>query len=272
MIQLDEMQFHDSRGIPFEYEGVHSGSRLAGLSMNVTFYTADDISWVEDLLEKGTVEVDDPFAGRSYQATLARELSSYTEGIPGRSYQFEVKEVDEVPSFEVLEIEGQPFPVLRNTESVVDDHIGFHILLRLNQEGFEEFQRLIKPGPIVIRRISVDDNPISRRFGGALYWSSHQENSLTFYKQIARFYPEEVPLGKGVIAPDQELRALQELVMALSARYEALLDILLESDHISKDSVDTLVADDWRSLIEDARRISLRSKLKKVEDADLELD
>ena len=62
------------------------------------------------------------------------------------------------------------------------------------------------------------------------------------------------------------------MVMALTARYEALLEILAESGHISRDNVDTLMTDDWRGLTEDARRILLISKLTEVEDADLELD
>lgn len=272
MIKIEEVEFRDSAGAPFEYGGIHSGSLLAGMRMNVTAYTEDEISLVEELIEKSTVTVEDPFAGRSYQATLTRQSSSYTQGLPRRHYQFEVKEVDEAPTFEVLEIEGHSFSVLRNRESADDDAIGIHVLLRLTQEEFEKLQSLIKPGPIALRRIGIDDSPISRRFGGALWWSSHEENSQKFYKQIVRFYPEEYSPGKWGIASAQEQRALAEIVIALSARYEALLEILAESGHISKDDVHTLITDDWRSLTEDARRILLVSKLTEVEDADLELD
>ena len=271
MIKLDDVKFQDSAGAPFEYEGIHSGSRLAGMSMNVTVFTEDDISLVDGLIANSTVTVEDPFVGRSYQATLTRQSSSHTQGRPERRYHLEVKEVDEAPAFEVLEIEGHSFPVLRNRESDDGDVIGIHILLRLTQEEFEKLQDLMKAGPIALRRIGIDDSPISRRLGGAIYWSSHQENSQTFYKQIVRFYPEEHSPGRLSIASGQEQQALAEMVIALTARYEALLEILAESGHISKDNVDRLMTDDWRGLTEDARRILLVSKLTEVEDADLEL-
>ena len=272
MIKIEESHFRDPYGVPFEYEGIHSGSRLAGMSMNVTTYTEEEISLVEELIEKATVTVEDPFAGRSYQATLTCQSSSYTQGLPERRYQFEVKEVDEVPTFEVLEIEGHSFPVLRNTESDDGEVIGIHVLLKLTQDEFEKLQSLMEPGPIALRRIGIDDSPISRRFGGALYWSSHQENSHSFYKQIVRFYPEEYPPTGWSIARAQEQQALAEMVMALTARYEALLKIMAESGHISKDNVDTLMTNDWRGLTEETRRILLESKLREVEDAELELD
>ena len=230
------------------------------------------ISLVEELIEKGTVAVEDPFAARSYQATLTRKSSSYTQGRAERRYHLEVKEVDEALTFEVLEVEGNSFPVLRNRESADGDVIGIHILLRLTQEEFEKLQGLMKAGPIALRRIGIDDSPISLRLGGGLYWSSHQEDSQTFYKQIVRFYPEEHSPRRLNIASGQGQRALAEMVMALTARYEALLEILAESGHISRDNVDTLMTDDWRGLTEDARRILLISKLTEVEDADLELD
>ena len=272
MIKIEEVQFRDSAGTPFVYEGVHSGSELAGLSMDVTAYTEDDVSLVEELIEKQTVAVEDPYAARLYQATLTRRSSSYTQGWTERRYHFEVKELDEVQAFEVLEIEGQPFQVLRNTESVDGDAIGLHVLLRLSQDEFEKFQGLVKPGPIQLRRVGIDDSSIVRRFGSALYWSSHQENSQTFYKQIARFYPEDLSSRGGNIAAGQGQRALSRMVLSLSARYEGLLKLLVDNGQLSRESAETLMAEEWRGLIDDPRRVLLASKLTEVDDADAELD
>ena len=62
------------------------------------------------------------------------------------------------------------------------------------------------------------------------------------------------------------------MILALSARYEALVRMLVENGQISRESGDNLMSDDWRSLIEYERRVIVRSKLTEIDDAELELN
>ena len=271
-IGIGGTEFALSSGSPFEFEGVHSGRDLSGIDLNIAAYTDVEAHQVEELLKKDTVEVEDPFTDRKYEAILTRKSSSCQEGRSERWYHFEVKELDEAPRFTQLEIEGHSFHVLRNTETLYEDVIGIHILLRLSPEEFLKFHTLLELDSIKIRRLGIDDSPIVRRFGGALYWSSHEEESQKYYKQIVRLFPTDDPPKRIGIALGRDKIAQSRMILALSARYEALVKMLVENGQICRESGEKLMSDEWRSLIEDERRVMLRSKLTEIDDAELELD
>ena len=229
---------------------------------------------MDRLFKEKTVDVTDPFAGRQYAATVESKSSTYREGRHHRTYYFEVKELDEATPFERLEIEGHAFSVIRNTETFHNDYdvIGIHTLLRLSPSEFRSFQSLIRPGPIEIRRVSIDDEPIVRRFGGGLYWSEHEEESLTSYKQIARFYPTDDLPKQVTIAGGREQAAYSRMILDLTGRFAALLDELIKAGQVSKEVGDSLMSADWRVLVGDDRANAIRSRLEKVDDAESELD
>ena len=271
-IGIGGTKFTLSSGSPFEFEGVHSGRDLSGIDMNITAYTDVGTHQVEELIKKDTVEVEDPFTDRKYEAILTSKSSSYQEGRPERGYHFEVKELDEAPPFTQLEIEGHTFNVLRNTESLYKDVVGIHVLLRLSPEEFLTFHTLLELDTIKIRRLGIDESPIIRRYGGALYWSSHEEESQKYNKQIVRFFPIDDPPKRRGIPLQLDHMAQSRMILALSARYEALVRMLVENGQISRESGDNLMSDDWRSLIEYERRVIVRSKLTEIDDAELELN
>ena len=272
-LKIGQMEFSPNAGTPFEFEGVHSGGKLSGIEVKVTVYSDDDAEALDELFKKKTAIVDDAFAKRQYEATLHRKSSMYQEGRPGRTYRFEVRELDEAPQFEQLEIEGHTFAVIRNAERLHEDNvICLNILLRLSTEEFRTFQGLRRPGPITIRRVGIDEDPIERRFGGALYWSSHEEGSARFYKQIVRFFPTEYPPGGYSFASGQEQHAQSQMILALTARFEALVNALVENGHVNRETGETLVSDEWRKLVDDERAVMMASRLSEVNDADLELD
>ena len=272
-IKIDDIQVGASAGRPFAFDGVHSGKTLSGIDMEITVDTDADIQTIEELLKKDTVTVEDPFADRQYEATVARKSSGYQEGRPERWYQFEMKELDEPIPFELLEVEGHTFTVIRNTEELhKDDVIGIYVLLRLSPEGFREFQHLLSLSQINIRRIEIDESPIVRQFGGALYWSSHEEEAERFYKQIARFFPVDPEPSRVGLSLQIEQVAQSRMILALHARYEALVNILVEKRQLTQEDGEALMSEDWKELISDEREVMIRSKFTEVSDAELELD
>ena len=62
------------------------------------------------------------------------------------------------------------------------------------------------------------------------------------------------------------------MILALTARFEALLDSLVENGHFSQETAETLGSDEWRKLVDGERALMIASKLTEVNDADLELD
>ena len=273
-MKIDETEYPLALASPFTFHGVHSDRDLSGFELDVTAFADDEIQRVEDLVRKRLVSVEDPFTDRRYEATVRQKSYSYQEGRRGRHYRLEVKELDAASEFRSLEIEEHTFRVIKNTETVTDETLGLHILLRLTSEEFERFHSLLTPGAIKVRRIGIDDTPIVQRFGGALYWSSHKEGDLRFYKQIVRFYPTDptdFPPAEIDIASGHEQRAQAGMILALSARYEALVELLIESGQISRESGNALMSEEWRSLIDQQRTAILRSKLMEVDDAEPQL-
>ena len=62
------------------------------------------------------------------------------------------------------------------------------------------------------------------------------------------------------------------MLLALSARYEALVRILVENGQLTQENGEALMSEDWKELISDEREVMIRSKLTEVRDAELELD
>ena len=271
-LTIDGIEFHISKGNPFQFEGIHSGRSLFGLNLRFAVYSEDELCQIDALLDKKAVQVEDPFADSAYKAVLKLKSSMHQEGVPGKRYHLEIKELDEAITFNLLEIEGQSFPVIRNTESLSDGVVGIHALLRLSPDDFRRFHSLLDLDSIAIQRIGVDDRPTTRRFGGALYWSSHEEENQEFYKQIVRFYPPDDSRKMINLASGYEQRAHSLMILELFARYEALVSTLIKNGHIDRDYGERLVSGEWREMIGEERKHMMRSRLWKIEDAELELE
>ena len=257
---------------PSTYTGVHSGTELAVCDLEVILYAHDDITRIEELLNKRAVTVEDGFVGRQYEANLTITLTSYQSDRPGKTFQFEVKEMDIAKQFERLELEGQPFEVMKSIETFNDDIVGIHVLLRLSADEFQEFHRLLKPGPINIRRIGIDEAPIVQRFGGALYWSLDQESYPITYKQIVNLYPDDDLDYLSTMASGHTQKALSDMVLALSARYEALLALLVANGQLSQEHAEWLKDETWDQLVSNDRQVMIRSQLEQIGDAELDFD
>ena len=64
-VRIDETEFPLSSGNPFEFAGVHSGTDLSGVQMDITVYSDVDARHIEDLIKKDKVTVDWPKGGRN---------------------------------------------------------------------------------------------------------------------------------------------------------------------------------------------------------------
>jgi hypothetical protein len=267
-IKIDELALYKREGMPMTFQGKHSGASLSGINLEFTLSRPEHIRMLEELFGKEYVQVDDPFAMRSYEATL-RELShSYTEGKPEYQYTAEIRELDLPPKFEVLEIEGHAFAVLEYSESdEEDDSIGMHAVFKLTKQQFSAFRELLRPGAVLIRRRGVDEEPIPVRYGGAMYWSEHNEEGEVYYKQIVRFFPPDLPASENNLAVGVQQDNLAFMVEALTARFEALASKLTQKKVISEEFRSSLMGDNWQELIEASRLSEIFRRIDKVQDA-----
>ncbi len=271
-ISINGIEFPISWGTPFEYDGVHSGGALSGIILEGTIYYDDEISQIKELIKEDTVKVEDPFTGRTFEATIRRESESYQVGRPGRLYKIEVKELDMPERFDVLEIEGHRFSVINNSETLRNESIGLHVLLHLSEDEFMTFRTLLKLRAVQIRRLGIDEVHMDRRFGGAMYWSSHEEDSVKSYKQIVRFFPVDYPTSRVAIADGHTQGNQSRMLLTLSARFESLVANLVDSGLLSKEEGESLITEEWRDLLDDERAVSLAATLYQVDDAESELD
>ena len=269
-IKIGDLQFTLHSGKPFEYDGVHARRELAGIDLDIHVYSDTEVRRMENLFKQDIVEIEDPFAGRQYEGTLHSKSYRYQEGSPRTQYHFEVRELDEAAKFDFLEIEGHRFHVIKNTESLYDDDIGIHTLLRLSSDEFRTFQSLTTSDSVQVKRIGVDESSITRLFRGTLSWSSHDEGGDKFYKQIARLWTTDSPTRIWPVASLNVQVAQSEMIIELSARFQALVTTLVDNGQISGEDRNNLLSAEWKTLITADEEFSLRSKLLEVSDAELE--
>ena len=269
-IDHSEMQFSQCGQV--KYVGMLSGKELRGMEMVYVSYSDAEDKQIEALLKKkGTITVKDPFDGEEYKAKVDGSwYNSYQEGRPMKYYQFTFREVDMTQPYSRLEIAGESFSVIKNIDEVRNDGVVNHVLLRLSPEEFETFNGLLKPGPVHILREGVDDEPIERLFGRIASWSRHEEDSLTYYKQIVTLFTEN-QLSKGLDIPHgTEHRALSNMVVSLMVRFSTLLETLENKGVITEEEVAFIKQEQWQELMDERRRMSLRAQLRQVEDAEEE--
>jgi len=269
LIRIGDFAFHTVVGEPITFSGKHSGKILSGINVNFSVPDSDGKAQVDELCTCETVQVVDPFANRSYEALFRIASYSFQEGFPEYHYTAEIREVDITPSFQILEIDGHHFDVVKYIETEHEnDAIGRHALLQLSKEQFAELQDLIKPGTVEIKRLGVDDTPLVVRYGGAMYWSEHEESGLAHYKHIIRFFPPDLPPIPTGLATRAEQEALANMVVGLSARFEALVKELAISKILSDEQRGKLLDNNWQDLLDATRIQEITLQTQKVFDAE----
>ncbi len=271
-IRVNNFPFHPSFGSPVSFQGNLSGKTLAGIDVEFHIEGSGHSSEVDALLDQEVVIVEDPYVNRSYRASI-RQTSYSSINDRAATYRFELREIDMTPEFKVLEIEGHQYPVARYVErDRGDEGVDRDALLHLSKEQFEEVQGLFKPGPILVRRIGVDEEPLTVRYGGGMYWSQHEEGDNTYYKQIVHLVPIDIPVSnKFNLALGTEQAALVRMVCSLTARFEALVNELAQNNVISLERKSAIIGDDWKGLLDTQRIEDITRQTMRVRDADEEL-
>ena len=284
MIVIGTMDFSVDMGEPFEFDGVHSGRKLSGFKLR--FYTESiETSGELDELQaeakrEGRISVSDPFAGREYMATLQLRISSSSPDRARKDFEFEIKELDISPAFDDLEVGDLTFTVIQSAKKMHgSENDGVYALVSLSEEEFWQFHRLRNKSvrndePVAIRRVGVDEESSLWRFGGALYWSKHEDAGEIYYKQIVGFFPyEDTPDEEDSerawnIAPAVEMFNAARAHIHLACRFEALLNTLANSGQISSEMRDEiLMVEDPTTLLDPNRVRQITTAITKVVDA-----
>lgn len=138
---------------------------------------------MEQLLGRDTVWVEDPFVRRRYEAIPHIRTSSYQDGGWQRHYTAELREVDRPPKFSELEIEGSRFAVLQYEETDEEEYgVGRHALLQLSEDQFRDLGKLMGPDNVTIRRIGVDEHPITVHWAALCIGRSTMRMAVTISK------------------------------------------------------------------------------------------
>lgn len=191
MIKIDEHEIRDNLGEPTDSQGFFSNNSLAGIRLNLENMGEGDQQIIEDLTARGVVNVQDPFTGKAYRASIRQSFSRFTVGENTKSYVIEITELDMWPDIEELEIEGEKFKVIKYEEFKVDGEIGRKAILRLSLDEFQLFRSMLSNTELGVRRGGVDEHPLSLRFGARMFWSEHEEDGEKYWKHIVRLYPVE---------------------------------------------------------------------------------
>ncbi len=229
---------------------------------------------VESLRQDERVRVVDPFAGRAYDATVTIRRESYQQGAL-QQYFIEIRERDEAPRYQQIEINGQAFVVQKHTEEVLEgDYVMWNAVLRLNKTELASLRNMFRlDAPVEVRRVGIDSTPEPRRIGGARYWSEHEERGRMYYKQNLHLIPMDYHSSDSRIfaASYTEQQSLTEMVVALQARFESLVDELTSSGVLPSERRDALLHEDWTMLHSSDRIDTLNRQTLRVSDAEEEL-
>ncbi len=274
-IVIDDVALGLEYGTPMTNEGKLAVRPLAGIDFEITVTGQQATEVIEGLTKRSEVDVRDPFANRAYRATMRLRQSSYQEGQPRRHYRFEVRELDTPPEVRLLEINGQQFTVLAYTESAGDNGPSRQAVLRLTPDELSRLRQVIAEGkPLQVRRVDVDEQPFTARFGRYNYWSRHEEDGQEYYKQLIRLYPigevkSKLKLDFAQGIPQDNLI---EIVKGLSARFDLLLNALVEEGAITAERRDHLLGADWRDAVGPKRASELDWQTNAVRDAIAQID
>src|SRR6266699_3823113 len=277
VIKINDVTLDVRAGHPTSFHGKLSDKTLPGIDMDFHVTDPQSVVAIERLASQETVQVTDPFTEQTYPASYRLISHSHKSGQPQHYFTCEVRALDTAPEFNILEMDGDEFPVLASREQVVteQDQEGIYrvIVLRLTQAQFVAVQKLLRHDELSIRRKGVDEKPLVVRPGSRMYWSKHTEDGQTFYKQMVRLvHPSNFPSGKAPgIALVTEQDILFRMVMALSARFERLSDELVEAGVVSDNKRALLLSDNWRELLDQQRIDEIAQQTYRVADAEDEL-
>lgn len=269
-ISVDGINFPTEWGVPFSFDGVFSRQKLLGIELSFTVYGSHKQEQVENLLKKDKVIVEDPFGGQTYEASTWMKSSSFQVGKQEKSYVIELKQIETLPSFDMIEIEGITFRVLRYEESIAEtpDKIGRHSLLKLTKEEFEQFHKLLESSSVKFRRIGIDDVPLELRFGSRMYWSQHTDDGKEHFKQIVRLFPVDLEPSKLNLASGITQGIIARMLISVHARFELLVQELATNKVISAEIQTALLSSGWRDLLPNEKIDQLWDSLDQVEDAE----
>ena len=279
-IQINDLSLNMRTGRPLSFYGKLSQQTLSGINLQFRVSTPEDIEVVENLLMLKVVQVNDPFAQETYSASFVIHRWSEGNGYPGREYIGEVRALDKAPEYKAIAIEGEEFQVLAAHEQLIDVKLGQegiirNLLLQVTPSQFAAVQELFKreAKPLSIKRVGVDEQPITARFGGRMYWSKHIIDGETFYKQIVRFVePADLPNESGTgIALELDQNILFRMVLALTARFQRLTDELVASNMLSHEQQVALLNENWKEMLDSHQSSQIMQDAYRVGDAEIVL-
>lgn len=272
-IQINDLSLSIRVGRPLSFYGKLSQQTLPGIHLQFRVSEPEDIEAVENLLALKAVQVNDPFVQQTYPASFVIHQWSTGNGYVGREYIGEVRALDKAPEYKVIVVEGNKFQVLAAREEADSDEESIFrtMLLQLTSSQFEIVQTLLERGeqPLSLQRVGIDEQPRTARFAGRMYWSKHTEGEETFYKQIVRFIePISFPVSKVGLALQLDQDILSRMVLALSARFQRLMDELVVAGALSSEQQTALLNDEWKALLEQNRLDQVVRERFRVQDAE----
>ena len=270
-IKLDDLELDASLGVPISIQAKFSPGILAGIDLNFSVNRDESILKIEDIFQRPEVEVNDPYIGRVYKATVKRTFLSYQENRPERSYKAEVREIDIPPKITHLEINGFEFEVIIYSEREDSNHeIRRHAVLKLSEAEFRQLVSMAKEDRAQIRRVHIDATPIELTLRG-MNWSMHEHEGEIFRKLSVNLYPVRDKENKSWsdklgLLMNIRPQNLERQLLILSARYERLVELLVEKGVLSQTEKENLFVQDWGN--NNDRIEELKLEFRRVDDAE----
>ena len=267
-IQIDDIGINIQNGKEFSFEGLFSNKKLAGINLKLERVNQYNQQSIETLLKEKKVHVYDPFVEREYKAEITQRSNSFTVGSDVKSYDLVVKEIDEIPYFEKIEINGVCFSVLSYQESITSNTVSRQGVLMLTKDQFKQFRELLSEKSLEVRRVGIDEKPFEMRFGSSMFWSEHSESDTLYFKHIFRLFEKTLESSRLNLASGIVQNNAANMLVNLTANFESMVEILKLDDSLSDDTKNKLANISNNELSSKEILNNLYDKLEKVRDAE----
>lgn len=225
---------------PFESESLLSNNKLAGIRIKLNDISPEQQKIVTKLLSQNEVSVVDPFSKREYSANMTKPQEKLSSNNNLRSYTLEVKEIESIPYFEKISLNGKTYDILGYGEKLYKGTISKQGVVRLTPETFDEFKELLLEREVSVARVGLDEEPVKMRFGSSMFWSKHECDDGIYYKHIFRLFdPNVAPSNINTacrVTQDNSVSLLIDYCLKL----ESVIELLSKEECLSQETRDIL--------------------------------
>jgi hypothetical protein len=239
------------------------------IQVTVQTQTVEEEEALRALLSERRISVMAPDDDKEYRAVLKQTGYRFHSNTSTREFELSIIETLVTPPFAIAEVNGIEFSVLAHRDPEIPNiSPAWHLLVKATSAGVSHLREALKAKTISVKRVGIDEEPVSYRLRGRGSWSEHEDETGRFFKHEIILLPTDYtpPMFGKVQSPfvyNTHVAARELLV-----RFEALLGALVENGTISQETSNRILLTPWDQLLPTERTEDTRWRFFGSDDAE----